>query len=149
RCIAQEQTQVVKALQEGLGAIRDVLIDGTQAVYCNLYYRSIQKLQKANGENAYINQAPRYSMETLGTLLITVLALVLSRQPGGVREALPILAALAFGAQRLLPLFQQLYNNWSIAAASHASLVDVLTLLEQPLPEETQQKTFAALPFYE
>ena len=28
-----EHTQVVKALQEGLGGIRDVLLDGTQSVY--------------------------------------------------------------------------------------------------------------------
>ncbi|MCQ9208914.1 MAG: ABC transporter transmembrane domain-containing protein, partial [Omnitrophica bacterium] len=33
RCVAQEQTLVVKSLQEGLGAIRDVLLDGTQATY--------------------------------------------------------------------------------------------------------------------
>jgi ABC-type multidrug transport system fused ATPase/permease subunit len=33
--INHESTQVIKALQEGLGGIRDVLIDGTQAVYCN------------------------------------------------------------------------------------------------------------------
>ena len=35
--IAQEQTQVVKALQEGLGGIRDVLLDGTQQVYCKIF----------------------------------------------------------------------------------------------------------------
>ena len=34
RHIADEQTQVVKALQEGLGGIRDVLLDGTQQAYC-------------------------------------------------------------------------------------------------------------------
>ena len=34
RRIAYEHTQVVKALQEGLGGIRDVLLDGTQPVYC-------------------------------------------------------------------------------------------------------------------
>ena len=37
--IADEHTQVVKALQEGLGGIRDVLLDGTQPVYCEVYQR--------------------------------------------------------------------------------------------------------------
>jgi ATP-binding cassette subfamily B protein len=64
--IAQEQTWVVKALQEGLGAIRDVLLDSTQTVYCDVYRKAIQQLQRANGENTYINQAPRYAMEGLG-----------------------------------------------------------------------------------
>jgi ABC-type bacteriocin/lantibiotic exporter with double-glycine peptidase domain len=133
-CIAQEQTQVVKALQEGLGAIRDVLLDGTQKVYCNIYQKAILRLQRAGGENTFINQAPRYAMEALGMALIAIFVLALSHRAGGVASALPILAMLALGAQRLLPLMQQLYGNWSVVAGSKAALADVLALLEQPLP---------------
>ena len=38
--IADEQTRVVKALQEGLGGIRDVLLDGAQPFYCDVYRRA-------------------------------------------------------------------------------------------------------------
>jgi ATP-binding cassette subfamily B protein len=133
-CIAQEQTQVVKALQEGLGAIRDVLLDGTQKVYCSIYQKAILQLQRAGGDNTFINQAPRYAMEALGMALIAIFVLALSHRAGGVAAALPILAMLALGAQRLLPLMQQLYGNWSVVAGSKAALADVLALLEQPLP---------------
>lgn len=139
RCIAQEQTQVVKALQEGLGAIRDILLDGTQKVYCNVYRKAILQLQRASGENTFINQAPRYAMEALGMALIAAFVLALSHRPGGVAEALPILGMLALGAQRLLPLMQQLYGNWSVVAGSKAALADVLALLDQPLPAEANQ----------
>lgn len=133
-CIAQEQTQVVKALQEGLGAIRDVLLDGTQRAYCGIYRNAILRLQRAGGENSFINQAPRYAMEALGMALIATFVLALSQRPGGVAAALPILAMLALGAQRLLPLMQQLYGNWSVVAGNKAALTDVLMLLDQPLP---------------
>ena len=136
QCIAQEQTQVIKALQEGLGAIRDVLLDGTQKVYCNVYRKAILQLQGAYGENTFINQAPRYAMEALGMALIAVFVLALSHRPGGVAAAMPILGVLALGAQRLLPLMQQLYGNWSVVAGSKAALADVLALLNQPLPAE-------------
>ncbi len=135
-CIAQEQTQVVKALQEGLGAIRDVLLDGTQKVYCNVYRKAVLQLQRAGGENTFINQAPRYAMEALGMAMIAAFVLALSHRTGGVAAALPILAMLALGAQRLLPLMQQLYGNWSVVAGSKAALVDVLALLDQPLPAQ-------------
>lgn len=135
-CIAREQTQVVKALQEGLGAIRDVLLDGTQKVYCNVYRNAILQLQRAGGENTFINQAPRYAMEALGMALIAAFVLALSNRTGGVAAALPILAMLALGAQRLLPLMQQLYGNWSVVAGSKAALTDVLALLDQPLPAQ-------------
>lgn len=137
--IAQEQTQVVKALQEGLGAIRDVLLDGAQAVYCDVYRRAVMQLQRAGGENTFINQAPRYAMEALGMALIAVLVLAMSYRTGGVAAALPILGMLALGAQRLLPLMQQLYGNWSVVAGSKAALIDVLGLLDQPLPAEASQ----------
>lgn len=137
--IAHEQTQVVKALQEGLGAIRDVLLDGAQTVYCDVYRSAVTQLQRAAGENAFISQAPRYAMEALGMALIAVFVLALSYRPGGVAAALPILGVLALGAQRLLPLMQQLYGNWSVVAGSNEALIDVLGLLDQPLPAEANR----------
>lgn len=139
KCIAQQQTEVVKALQEGLGAIRDVLLDGTQKVYFNVYRKAILQLQRASGENTFINQAPRYAMEALGMALIAAFVLALSHRPGGVTGALPILGVLALGAQRLLPIMQQLYGNWSVVAGSKAALADVLAMLDQPLPAEASQ----------
>lgn len=139
RSIAQQQTQVVRALQEGLGAIRDVLLDGAQNVYCEGYRKSVLELQRANVENSYINQAPRYAMESVGMVLVSILAYILSHQSGGVGAALPVLGALAVGAQRLLPLLQQLYGNWSAVLGSHAVIVDVLDLLDQPVPEDVFQ----------
>ena len=139
QCIAQEQTRVVKALQEGLGAIRDVLLDGAQKVYCNVYRKAILQFLRASGENTFINQAPRYAMEAFGMALIAAFVLALSRRSGSVAEVLPILGVLALGAQRLLPLMQQLYGNWALVAGSKAALVDVLALLDQPLPAEANQ----------
>jgi len=135
QCIAEQQTQVVKSLQEGLGAIRDVLLDGTQTIYTNIYKNSIQQLQKATGQNQYITLGPRYVMEALGMILVAIFAYGLGNQPGGIGAALPVLGALALGAQRLMPLLQQLYGNWSVVAGSQATLKDVLALLDQPLPD--------------
>jgi ATP-binding cassette subfamily B protein len=146
--IAQKQTAVVKSLQEGLGAIRDVLLDGTQAVYIDGYGGAIRPLQRATGENIFISQAPRYAMETLGMILVAGLAYSLTRT-GDVGAALPILGALGLGAQRLLPLLQQLYGNWSYVSGSRGSLADVLELLDQPLPADTQLPLPAPLEFRE
>jgi ATP-binding cassette subfamily B protein len=134
RSIATQQTQVVKALQEGLGAIRDVILDATQLVYTNIYRKAILFLMKANGENRFMNQAPRYAMESLGMVLIAIFVLALTNRPGGITSALPLLGMLALGAQRLLPLMQQIYGNWSVVAGSHAALNDVVNLLNQPFP---------------
>ena len=46
-CIAKEQVQVVKSLQEGLGAIRDVLLDGSQKTYSAIFRKSILQVHRA------------------------------------------------------------------------------------------------------
>jgi ATP-binding cassette, subfamily B, bacterial PglK len=142
---AYEQTHVVKALQEGLGAIRDVLLDGTQNVYVDIYGRAVVRLRRAGAENAFINQAPRFAMETLGLVLISLFVLFLSDRSGGIVGALPILAMIAFGAQRLLPLMQMLYGNWALVTGSKAALIDVLDLLEQEIPSYANVKSLPAL----
>lgn len=137
--IAYEHTQVVKALQEGLGGIRDVLLDGTQAVYCDIYCRADQPLRRAQGNNSFIGQSPRYVIEALGMVLIAALAYALSRQDGGMATALPVLGALALGAQRLLPALQQIYAAWASIAGNQAALADTIKLLDQPMPSEELQ----------
>jgi len=83
----------------------------------------------------------------LGMVLIAALSYVLSRQVGGIATALPVLGALALGAQRLLPALQQIYGAWVGIAGNHASLADTIALLDQPLPAELLQPTPAPLLF--
>ena len=140
KTIAEKQTYVVRSLQESLGAIRDVLLDGTQKIYKNLYSRSIRRLMKASGSNRFINQSPRYAMESLGMILISVFIVTIFIRDGGIATALPIIGVLGLGAQRLLPIMQQIYGNWSVVIGSKASLIDVIDLLNQPLPEKKNSK---------
>ncbi len=137
--IACEQTQVIKALQEGLGGIRDVLLDGTQPVYCDVYRQADRPLRRAEGNNLFMAQSPRYVIEALGMAVIAFLTFGFSRQAGGLATALPVLGALALGAQRLLPALQQSYSAWAGIVGSRASLEDTIELLDQPLSVEALQ----------
>ena len=145
--ISDEYTHVVKALQEGLGGIRDVLLDGTQPVYCEVYRQADQQLRRAQGDNAFIAQSPRFAMEALGMVLIAALAYGLSQQAQALATALPVLGALALGAQRLLPALQQGYGAWASIAGNHASLASTIDLLDQPLPAELLRSAPTPLAF--
>ena len=136
QCMARESTQVIKCLQEGLGGIRDVLLDGTQSVYCQIYRNADQPMRLAQGNNSFISQSPRFAIEALGMMLIALLAYTLANQPNGIVRAIPVLGALALGAQRLLPVLQGAYASWSGVQGGQASLQDTLELLDQPFPED-------------
>lgn len=144
--ISHEEVQVIKALQEGLGGIRDVLLDGTQDAYCRIYRAADQPLRRAQANIQIIGASPRYGIEALGMMLIAMLAYSLTRRTDDIMTAVPILGGLALGAQRLLPALQQAYSAWASIRGGSAPLHDALDLLDQPLPAylDTQE---VPLPF--
>lgn len=150
RRIANNSSQLIKSLTEGLGGIRDVLIDGSQPAYCRIYRAADLQLRRADSSNIFIGGSPRFAMEALGMVLIAAVAYTLAQQSGGVQRAIPILGALAIGAQRLLPVLQQIYSGWSSFKGGQQSLQDALDLLEQPLPNDADQLSpIPPLPFKE
>jgi ABC-type multidrug transport system fused ATPase/permease subunit len=146
-CIARESTQVLKCLQEGLGGIRDVLLHGSQATYSAAYRKADLPLRRAQGGNAFISLSPRFAMEAFGMVLIAFLAFVLTRQPGGIAGAIPVLGTLALGAQRLLPILQQAYAAWANIKGGLQALSDTLKLLDQPMPESACKPAPAPMQF--
>ncbi len=147
KIIADTSTQMIKSLQEGLGGIRDVLIDGSQEFYSQLYRSADLPMRQASGNNQFIGGAPRYALEAVGMTLIAALAYIMSLTEGGMATAIPVLGALALGAQRLLPALQQAYASFSSLRGVEASLVDVLELLDQALPEYVNQPSPTPIPF--
>jgi len=137
--ISKETTQMVKALQEGLGGIRDVLIDGTQKFYCKLYQNADLPFRKASASNAFLSGSPRYVIESLGMVLIAILAYSMSIKNGGLSSVIPVLGALALGAQRLLPALQQVYAAYNGMKSTHSSFEDVLQLLGDQTPSYTDK----------
>ncbi len=132
--VAVHLNRAMKALQEGLGGIRDVLIDGTQKTYCDIYHSADLQMRNAQANTSFIGQCPRYLIEAMGTALIAVISYILASSESGVGAALPLLGALALGAQRMLPVIQQAYASWTSIQGSRGYLLDTLTLLDQQLP---------------
>lgn len=145
--VSIEQNQVIKALQEGLGGIRDVLIGGTQATYCKIYRSADLSLRRARVNIHIIAGSPRFGIEALGIVLIVMLAYMLAVREDEFTNTIPVLGALALGAQKLLPVLQQAYANWAYIRGGQASLRAALDLLEQPMPEYADETLPEPIPF--
>ncbi|NKI36424.1 ABC transporter ATP-binding protein [Wenzhouxiangella sp. XN79A] len=139
--IATAQGSRVRAVQEGLGGIRDVILDGNQAHYTHTFSELDRGFRNAQAANAFLGQAPRFVVEAIGIALIVALAYTLSLQSGGLVAALPVLAALALAAQRLLPLVQQIYQAWAQFTGNVKVLEDVLESLALPVDESLVEKS--------
>lgn len=137
----------IRITQESLGGIRDIIIDQSQPVFLREFADADRRLQRSRAMTAFIGAAPRFLIEAVGMMLIALLALALSRGEG-FQAALPLLGALALGAQRLLPLIQQIYLGWTSVAGNRAVVGDVIKLLELPVRQE-DLRDGTPLPFAE
>jgi ATP-binding cassette subfamily B protein len=122
------------ALQEGLCAIRDVFLDGSQQLYLQIYRQTDRPLRQIKAQSNFIGAFPRFMMEAVGLCLIGGVAYGLTSRLGGMATALPLLGALALGAQRILPALQQTYSAWATIKAYKSAVEAVVDSLEQPLP---------------
>jgi len=146
-CIAERSTLVIKSLQEGLGGIRDVLIDRTQEYYCQAYRKSDLLMRNAMGSNQFISGSPRFVMDAMGMILIAGMAYFMTRIEGGNATIIPTLGVIALGAQRMLPALQQGYAAYSTIKGVKSSFGDVLHLLGQQLPAHVSKPQPIPLPF--
>jgi len=145
--INQESNKVIKALQEGLGGIRDVLIDGTQEIYTEIYRKADLPARRSQANINIIGGTPRYLVEAIGMLLIALIAYNFTRNSSNFSFVVPVLGSLALGAQRMMPILQQLYVSWTTLVGGKSSLIDALDLLDQPLPNYLEKKETISIKF--
>ncbi|HEY8593232.1 MAG TPA: ATP-binding cassette domain-containing protein [Sphingomicrobium sp.] len=119
----------LKVAQESFGGIRDIIIDGTAELHARAFESIDKELTAARADTGFIAAAPRYVIETVGIVIIAIAAAWYAGRTGGVAAALPVLGAMAFGAQRLLPVVQQVYHGWSTASGYLSVLAQATDLL--------------------
>jgi ABC-type multidrug transport system fused ATPase/permease subunit len=127
-----DKTRVV---QEGLGGIRDIILDRSEALFEDKFRALDARFRQAQVTTQFVAAAPRFVVEAAGLVAIALVTLAMSLRPGGVVEAIPVLGALALGAQRLLPLLQQAYYGWSLTSGNLRAFRDVVELMQAPVPE--------------
>ena len=123
----------IKSIQEGLGAIRDILLSDTQLFYLNKFKISDRKKRIKQAENNFLAVSPKYALESIGIILISIIAFKYSNTGSEGTEVIPFLAALALGAQKLLPACQQVYLNWSSVKSYNYQIDGVINLLKQKI----------------
>ncbi|MBK9439981.1 MAG: ABC transporter ATP-binding protein [Comamonadaceae bacterium] len=133
KIISNNSSEKIKALQEGLGGIRDVIIDGNYELFTKYFSVSDRCQRLAQANNLLLSSAPKYLVESVGIVLFVMLALWLVTSRGGISHALPTLGALALGAQRLLPYMQNIYNGISTARGNIVAAEETLSMMNLSL----------------
>lgn len=146
RKTSEQSAVLIKALQEGLGGIRDVLVDGTQRIFEGAYASADRPFRAAIASNQFIAAAPRYLVEALATVSIVGLAVVMALRTENLDSILPLLGVLALGANRMLPAVQQCFSAIVSIRGYEASLGKVLVALNRPIDPSWSDTSTDILP---
>ena len=85
----------LKVLQEGLGSIRDVIMDDAQLLYVKEYRKYDFPLRIKTAESGFIASAPRHLLESTGLLVLAIYAYLYILQGKDPALIIPLIGTLA------------------------------------------------------
>ncbi len=129
--------QQTKSLQEGLGFIRDIILDKCQKTFETEFKWKDRKLRLIDAKSNFLEASPKYLLEVIGITVLIISSLVYSRN--NPIEIIPILGTFAFGIQRLLPPLQQIYGSYVFIETHKYSSLSVLNMLENEREKELKK----------
>ena len=102
-----------KLLQEGLEAIREIILSSNQSYFASIYKKTDKPIRYIEAQNEFFVSSPRFILESVSLFLIAVIAYLLTTSKMDSTEIISILGTFAIGSQRLLPAMQGAYNEWA------------------------------------
>lgn len=138
----------LKSVNDGLGAIRDVILDNSQKEYLKNLKSSDYPLRNLLAQKYFLGVMPRFVLEAMGIILIAFLSIFLVVNGFDNKFIITLLGGVAIISQKLLPSMQLCYNAWSNLTNTKSSVIKVLKALNLKI-EKKYKTTHKKLSFKE
>ncbi len=145
--VVSSYSNQIKSIQETFGSIRDIILNNSYITYLELHKTNDLRFRFAISQSKFLGNAPRYIFETIGLVILASLGYFLTRNNNDSTEVIEILGITAVGANKLLPMFQQVYASWAGISACIEDLRKVLDNIDQAI-NNTVVKTKEDLVFF-
>jgi len=143
KIISNNQTSLLKVLQEGLGGIKEVILSSSQPFFIKEFNKSYSKLNLSLLFNNFFAQSPKLFIETFSILILLGFYYYSIVNGRNLTELIGLIGVLAFGAQKLIPSFQMIYQNWSNVTSNKFLVMEILKILKS-----SSNRTFNKLPIF-
>tara|TARA_B100000886_G_scaffold335824_1_gene293568 strand:+ start:75700 stop:77487 length:1788 start_codon:yes stop_codon:yes gene_type:complete len=123
----------IKALQESIGALRDISLNRSQKTFLKIYRDIDYPMRKYVSTNLTLSSFPKYFIEAFALVIIAIIAYIMSSQKEEFINVVPIIGTIAFGAQKLLPNIQEIFKSWANQKSFAASVETVISIINRPV----------------
>jgi ABC-type bacteriocin/lantibiotic exporter with double-glycine peptidase domain len=104
----------MKHAQQGIGAIKDVKVSGTESFFINEYERNSDMSLSMHQKNSFIQNVTRLWLEVLAISGLTLLCLGMYFEGQTVSEILPVLGLFAAVSFRLMPSISRIVSSLNL-----------------------------------
>jgi ATP-binding cassette subfamily B protein len=138
---SKKTDETIRILQESFGGIREILLYNSLQYQIEKYTQTERKLRDSQSKSGVISSFPKFIIEPIGMVLLALIAYNLFKENSKIGDSLSLLVVITVALQRLLPVVQQIFTNWSSIANSKSSIEDVINLfkLESTSVEQKQK----------
>ena len=134
--ISKYRQKQIKFLNEGLGSIKEIILDNNYKFYIKSLFNIDQPLRKKIAENDFISNSPKALVETIAFIYLAFLALYVVITSSNGILLLSKITVIAVSCQKVLPQLQQIYASWTRISGNSKAIEKVLYSINQSIPKE-------------
>jgi len=127
--LIKNQESLIKLLRESFSSIRQIILKNLQTFFSVQQNKIDTPMRLAYANNTFLSGFPRYLIELLGIIILVFSAIFFISTPKDSISFVGTLGVFAFGAQRMLPSMQHLYNGFVNMKAYYLSLDRIIFIL--------------------
>ena len=106
------ETQKILHVNQGFGAIKDIILKNRQDYFTNKYNDFSLASAKISASISTLSQLPRFAFEFLAIISMTVIIMLLVMRVEDLNQIIPLLAVFAAAAFRMMPSFNRLVSSY-------------------------------------
>lgn len=129
RIISFEYDLLVKAIQETFGGIREIILGNHKKAVKERFHKSDILVRTAQASTLFFAASPKMLIEVVVFVSVAIVAYIAFTESGSVVMSIPTLGAIAYAAQRMLPIIQLVYANIISIRGSRDIVQDLCYLL--------------------
>lgn len=139
-----QNTEMIRWVYYAMGGLKGILTNRRQQLFINGYAESARKYAETNSRRMALSAIPRTVVETVAMLGVFLAVAVMAAGDGDLTGILPVMAAFALAAVRLIPVANQINGNLNQARYNMAALDSVYKTLTEN--EISQKDTVSVRP---
>lgn len=134
-----QRTDMIQWVQQAMGGLKGILANRRQQLFVNGYAEGARKYAQTNSRRMALAAIPRTVVETVSMLGVFLTVAFMSSSGGDLSSILPVIAAFALAAVRLIPVANQINGNLNQVRYTKAALDSVYkTLTENEISQNNE-----------